>query len=641
MCGICGTLNLTKQHPINKHTLKRMVTIMRHRGPDEFGIYCDKNIGMGHARLGIIDLKGGRQPMHNEDKTVWIVLSGAIFNHIEIRDELVKRGHKFYTKSDTEVLIHLYEDKGLDMFSGLNGQFAFALWDTISQRLTLARDRVGICPLFYTQADGALIFASEVKSIFVDKRVERRIDLLGLDQIFTYWSTNPPRSVFENIRELPPGSFMIAEKGQLSVRRYWQPSFFDMSCRDSRTEDDYAGELLELLKDSIRIRLRADVPVAAYLSGGLDSSIITALVKKHFNNRLETFSVSFSDSNYDEGAYQRRVSDFLGTKHRNVTCDHSDIGRIMPQVVWLAEKPLIRTAPAPLFLLSKLARKNHIKAVLTGEGSDEIMGGYDLFREMKIRRFWARFPESRLRPLLIRKLYSYIPNWPRSTSAFLEAFYKKHLLNTDVRYYSHLPRWDMTSRIKNLFSTEVKAALSSTNAAEDFGRTLPDEFDSWDPLSQAQYIEMVTLLSGNLLSSQGDRMMMGNSVEGRLPFLDHRVIEFCAKLPPRMKLKVMKEKYLLKKIAGPYLPEEICKRPKQAYRAPDSASFFKGRYLKYVSDLLSAANVRKTGYFDADMVAMLVNKCKKAEIGSVSARDNMAVVGVVTTLLLHDKFIRR
>jgi asparagine synthase (glutamine-hydrolysing) len=579
--------------------------------------------------------------MHNEDKTVWIVLNGAIFNHIEIRDELVKRGHKFYTKSDTEVLIHLYEDKGLDMFSGLNGQFAFALWDTISQRLILARDRVGICPLFYTQADGALIFASEVKSIFVDKRVERRIDLLGLDQIFTYWSTNPPRSVFENIRELPPGSFMIAEKGQLSVRRYWQPSFFDMSCRDSRTEDDYAGELLELLKDSIRIRLRADVPVAAYLSGGLDSSIITALVKKHFNNRLETFSVSFSDSNYDEGAYQRRVSDFLGTKHRNVTCDHSDIGRIMPQVVWLAEKPLIRTAPAPLFLLSKLARKNHIKAVLTGEGSDEIMGGYDLFREMKIRRFWARFPESRLRPLLIRKLYSYIPNWPRSTSAFLEAFYKKHLLNTDVRYYSHLPRWDMTSRIKNLFSTEVKAALSSTNAAEDFGRTLPDEFDSWDPLSQAQYIEMVTLLSGNLLSSQGDRMMMGNSVEGRLPFLDHRVIEFCAKLPPRMKLKVMKEKYLLKKIAGPYLPEEICKRPKQAYRAPDSASFFKGRYLKYVSDLLSADNVRKTGYFDADMVGMLVNKCKKAEIGSVSARDNMAVVGVVTTLLLHDKFIRR
>ena len=386
--------------------------------------------------------------------------------------------------------------------------------------------------------------------------------------------------------------------------------------------------------------MRADVPVAAYLSGGLDSSFISALVKRHFNNRLNTFSVSFSDHNFDESAFQRRMAEFLGTDHKVVTCDYSDINKIIPQVVWHAEKPLIRTAPAPLFLLAKLVRENNIKVVLTGEGSDEILGGYDLFREAKIRMFWAKNPDSRLRPLLMQKLYSYIPNFRKTNTALLEGFYRRHLLNVDSKCYSHLPRWEATSRIKSLFSREIKNSLSNYKTEELLESRLPDGFSRWDRLSQAQHIEIITLLSGNLLSSQGDRMMMANSVEGRFPFLDYRVVEFCAKLPARLKLKVMEEKYLLKKIARPYLPQDILKRKKQAYRAPDSASFFNVQDgLAYVDELLSEENLLRTNYFDPLTVTKLVKKCKSMDSNLISARDNMAVVGIITTLLLDRLFI--
>ena len=642
MCGICGTLNLTKPHKIDVDLLKRMTSAISHRGPDEFGIYKGSDIGMAHARLSIIDLKGGQQPMHNEDRTLWIVFNGEIFNYIELKEELLKKGHKFYTKTDTEVLIHLYEEKGEEFLNELNGQFAFAIWDSKAKRLMLARDRLGIRPLFYTAVDGSLLFASEVKAIFLDERVERELDIYGLDQLFTFWATIAPRTAFKDISELAPAHYLIAEKGSIAVKRYWEPDFYSESdSRDVRDEDVYAEQLLDLLKDSIRLRLRADVPVAAYLSGGLDSSLIAALVKKYFNNKLKTFSVSFSDRNFDESGFQRQMAEHLGTEHKSVNCDYSDIGKIMPQVVWHAEKPLIRTAPAPLFLLSGLVRRNNIKVVLTGEGADEILGGYDIFREAKIRRFWAGNPDSKFRPLLMRKLYSYIPNWPKTTSAFLEGFYRNHLSKTDSKYYSHLPRWDTTSRIKTLFSRELKNRLAGYNSEGEMDEHLPARFTRWDNLSRAQHIEIITLLSGNLLSSQGDRMMMANSVEGRFPFLDYRVVEFCAKLPPQLKLKTMNEKYLLKKIAKPYLPKEICERKKQAYRAPESASFFNGGSDSYLDELLSAENLEKTGYFEPGIVANLINKCKAADTNLLSARDNMAIVGIITTLLVDKLFIRR
>jgi asparagine synthase (glutamine-hydrolysing) len=636
MCGIAGIYNLTGNEGIDLLTLKKMIAIVAYRGPDEFGFYQDPRVGLAHSRLSIIDLLGGQQPMHNEDKSLWVIFNGEIFNYLELREGLISRGHVFYTHSDTEVILHLYEEKGPDFVQELNGQFAIALWDKRRESLLLARDRMGIRPLFYTQSEGKLLFASEIKSIFTDKKVKRELDPLGLDQLFTFWANIAPRTVFKDIRELPAAHYLIASRGKLTVKRYWDLEFSQI---DS-SEDDCAEKLLYLLKDSIRLRLRADVPVAAYLSGGIDSSLISSLVKKFYNPGLQTFSVSFSDSDYDEGSFQRRMAEYLGTRHSQVSCSYQDIGEIMPKVVWHAEKPLIRTAPAPLFLLAKLVRQNNIKVVLTGEGADEILGGYDLFREAKIRRFWARFPDSRLRPLLIRELYSYIPNWPRRTSAFLEGFYRGNLLDTGNSHYSHMPRWETAKKAKSLFSERLQKETSSFDAIEEFDRGLPNNFRRWDPLAQAQYIEIQTLLSGNLLSSQGDRMMMANSVEGRFPFLDYRLAEFSFNLPAKHKIRVMKEKYLLKKISKEYLPEEIISRVKQAYRAPDSASFLKSGKLDYIDELLSPAYLKDSDYFDSKAAGVLVDKCRLMETSKISARDNLAMVSVVTTLLLDKLYIR-
>ncbi len=640
MCGICGNFNLLKNHKINIDILKKMIFLMKHRGPEEFGIYQDKQIGLGHARLSIIDLKGGTQPIHNEDKTVWIVYNGEVYNFPELKEGLIKKGHQFYTRTDTEVIVHLYEEKGPEFLNDLNGQFAFAIWDIKKRQLMLARDRMGIRPLFYSIVDGSLIFASEIKSIFIDKRIKREIDPYGLDQLFTFWATLPSKTIFKNIFELPPAHYLIAKNGNVSTKQYWDLQFTFKEEKPLFQEEYYAENLLSLIKDAVKLRLRADVPVASYLSGGIDSSFITALVKKYFNNELKTFSIGFADKNYNEGPFQKQMVNFLKTDHKEIMCDYADIGKIMQDIIWHAEKPLIRTAPAPLFLLSRLVQKNNIKVVLTGEGADEILAGYDIFREMEIRRFWAKYPDSKFRHLLLKKLYHYLPNWPRKASGFLKSFYKANLLEEDKIYYSHIPRWNTMTQVKSFFSASLNNQVKNHNAIDDFGNTIPENFSSWDYLSQAQYIEITTLLSGNLLSSQGDRMMMAHSVEGRFPYLDHRVIEFCAKIPANLRLKTLNEKYILKKIAKPFLPPAISGRIKQGYRAPDSLSFFNETKLDYVEDLLSIKNIKKTGYFNPVAVNNLVKRCKNTDNSLISIRHNMAIVGIITTQLLDNLFIK-
>ncbi|MCK5591860.1 MAG: asparagine synthase C-terminal domain-containing protein, partial [Candidatus Pacebacteria bacterium] len=394
------------------------------------------------------------------------------------------------------------------------------------------------------------------------------------------------------------------------------------------------------LKDSIKLRLRADVPVASYLSGGLDSSFITALVKKHFNNQLKTFSVAFEDKDYDESSFQHQMQAFLGTQHKEIRCTYQDIGQSMPDVIWHTEKPLIRTAPAPLFKLSNLVRDNNIKVVLTGEGADEIFAGYDLFREMKLRRFWAKFPDSKMRPELFSKLYNYLPNWPKKVNSFLMAFYKKDLMDLNNPIYSHIPKWKTSMSIMDYFSEDIKGSLKDAQNMDEIAGYLPTGFDSFDDLSKSQYLEVMTLLSGNLLNAQGDRVMLGHSVEGRFPFLDHRVMEFCAKLPPKLRLNLMNEKYLLKKISKNYVPNDIIKRKKQGYRAPDSASFFNNDKLEYIKDILSLDNIKQSGYFDTRSVENLIKKCTIADTSKISAKHNMAIVGIITTMILHEKFIK-
>ena len=615
--------------------LQDMISILQHRGPDGFGFHTDGAVGLAHSRLSIIDLEGGRQPIHNEDKTVWITFNGEIFNYRELSETLAKRGHTLYTRSDTEVIIHLYEDFGAQCLDHLNGQFAFALWDRKEETLFIARDRAGIRPLFYTLAGGSLLFASEIKSLFTDRRVRREIDLYALDHIFTFWMTVPPRTAFRDIHELPAGHCMTVRNGKISVKRYWDLDFTRNGA--AGREADYAEELKALLLDSVRLQLRADVPVGAYLSGGIDSSAVTALVKSFTDTPLRTFSVNFEDEIYDESPYQRQMIDHLNTDHSTITCSCSDIGRIFPSVIWHTEKPVVRTAPAPLYLLSKLVRENGFRVVLTGEGADEILAGYDIFKELKTRRFLERNPASKLRPLILKRLYPYLAHSPVRSLAYAEAFFSSGASDFPGEYYAHIPRWSTTAKLKPFFSDACRSVLNGHRSTDDLSKFLTNGFHAYDDLSRAQYIEIKTLLSGYLLSSQGDRVAMAHSIESRYPFLDHRVMEFCAKLPPGMRMRTLTEKYILKESMKGLLPDSIIRRTKQPYMAPDAKSFFNGKPPDYVEELLSEDYVRNTGYFNPALVAPLVRKCRQSPV--VGFKDNMAVVGILSTLLLHYLFV--
>jgi len=620
MCGIAGIFNLYRDN---------------HRGPDGFGFFKDKRAGLAHARLSIIDLEGGWQPIHNEDKTIWITFNGEVFNYIELRETLISKGHRFYTKSDTEVIIHLYEEHGVDCLKYLNGQFAFAVWDKKNDKFFVARDRVGIRPLFYTFVNGSMLFASEIKSLFTDSRVKREIDPFALDQIFTFWMTISPRTAFKDVQELPPGHYMVFEKGDCKIEKYWDLDFTPE--RNEKSEEEYAEELKDLLIDSTRLRLRADVSVGAYLSGGLDSSVITALIKKYTNNPLRTFSVAFHDEVYDESKYQQEMIEHLNTDHSVIKCSYSDIGKAFPDIIWHAETPILRTAPAPLYMLSKLVRDNGYKVVLTGEGADEILAGYDIFKEAKVRKFLGRNPDSKFRPLILKRLYPYLKNSPTKSLQYSKAFFGVNTNDYSGRYYSHIPRWDLTSKSKLFFSDHMKEELNGYNNIDDLSVLLSNDIDSFDYLSKSQYLEIKTLLSSYLLSSQGDRMAMGNSVEGRFPFLDHRVIEFCCKLPPNLRMQTLTEKYILKKSMKGLLPESITKRTKQPYMAPDSKSFFEGGTPEYVEEMFSDDALRKCDCFEIKKTRKLLEKCRKGR--AIGFKDNMTFVGILSSQLLYHRFI--
>ena len=642
MCGIVGIYNLTRYHPIDQTLLERMLGLIRHRGPDESGIYCDGYIGLGNTRLSIIDLSTGSQPIANEDKTVWIVLNGEIFNYVELRPELEAQGHRFTTTSDTEVIVHLYEQYGPRCVEHLNGQFAFAIWDrrpeTGGGTLFLARDRVGIRPLFYTVADGTLVFGSEIKAILAHPAVSARLDLTSLAQVFTFWTTLAPRSVFEGIVEVPPGHTLTARNGQISAERYWGLSFPEDWSEESFSDDEYAEGLRELLADATQIRLRADVPVGAYLSGGLDSSTITALIRNYTSNYLKTFSIAFADPAFDERKHQERMVEFLGTDHRRVECADADVGRVFPDVIWHTEWPILRTSPAPMFLLSQLVHQDDIKVVLTGEGADEFLGGYNIFKEAKLRRFWARDPDSAMRPLLLKRLYPYVQGMGQG-GTFLEAFFRRSLTETERLDYSHAIRWANTAPLRRFFSPEAQAALNGYDPVPEVVTALKlhPAFERWMPLAQAQYIEITVFMSEYLLSSQGDRMLAAHSVEGRFPFLDHRVIEFASRIPPRLKIRGLNEKYILKRAMRGMLPKSVYARTKRPYRAPIHRSFFGDAPYDYVQEMLSPEAIRAAGYFHPQAVARLVKKAQGAH--SLSERDNMALAGILSTQLLHHQFV--
>ncbi|PVV09682.1 MAG: asparagine synthase (glutamine-hydrolyzing) [gamma proteobacterium symbiont of Ctena orbiculata] len=640
MCGIAGILNLRDGVAPSRSELEGMIHAVHHRGPDGYGYYCHDKVGLAHARLSIIDLAGGDQPIHNEDQSVQVVFNGEIFNYVELTEQLKKQGHRFYTHSDTEVIVHLYEEYAERFVDHLNGQFAIALWDSTKQKLILARDRTGIRPLFTIETGGRLYFASEVKSLFAHPAISRQINLTALQEVFTFWTTLPPNSLFESVEVVPPGHLMVIENGSTHLSRYWDWSYPNEHIDQDKSVEDWSEELKTLMIDSVRLQLRSDVPVGAYLSGGLDSSVLTSLIKNFTDTPLRTFSIGFEDEEFDESGCQKDLVDYLGTNHTHVLCKRSDIGAAFPRVISHTESAIVRTAPTPLMLLSGAVREAGYKVVLTGEGADEVFGGYDIFKEAKVRRFWSHAPDSTWRPLILQRLYPYLKHSPTTSGAFSKRFFQQGMEHLDKPYFAHIPRWATTQRIMQFFSDEARAAVKQPIGFDTINRILPAEIDAWKPLNRDQYIEANTLLSGYLLSSQGDRVAMANSIEGRYPFLDHRVIEFAATLPSRYKIMGLNEKYMLKQTMQGLIPESIRKRSKQPYRAPDSQSFFNGETpLEYVAYLLSEERIRKAGYYNPKTVNLLLKKCARGK--ALGFADNMAFVGILSSMLVDELFIEQ
>ena len=635
MCGIAGYLACGEGVACGPDPIRRMLSTIHHRGPDQFGIYRDHSVALASARLSIIDIENGQQPIPNEDETLWIVFNGEVFNYLELRRELERRGHRFATRTDTEVVLHLFEELGPECLKHLNGQFAMAIWDTRARSLFLARDRVGIRPLFYTEAKGALVFASEVKALLAYPGVSAEIDPVALDQVFQFWSTLPGRTIFQGIREVPPGHYLMAREGARALRRYWQIQF--EPSEPVRNEQDYVDEFGSLLADATTIRLRADVPVGAYLSGGLDSSSIAAMVMRHNQNHLNTFSIAFSDPAFDESGFQRSMARFLGTGHQLVEAGHGDIARVFPEVIWHTETPVMRTAPAPMFLLSKRVRECGFKVVLTGEGADEFLAGYDIFKESMVRRFWARQPESVRRPALLRRLYADIPNVAATGDACRAAFFRGGLEDTGCPYYSHAVRWRNNGRTRRFFSPAVRDAAVREGACGVDAIEYPAEFAGWGPLERAQYLEAAIFLPQYLLSSQGDRVAMAHGVESRMPFLDYRVVEFCNRLPAANETaRSAREASAARSWQERCCPERSGTAPSGLTGRLFTAASSARRHRSMCGTCFRRAAIKATGLFSPEAVGRLVAKIERGL--PVGETDDMALAGMISTQLVHHLF---
>jgi asparagine synthase (glutamine-hydrolysing) len=633
MCGITGIVNYVNPVSMEVDTIKSMMSVLDYRGPDNSNYHISKNNHLGHNRLSIIDLSSGDQPIFNHDKSIAVVFNGEIYNYIELKKQYLQ-GYPFYTESDTEVIVALYEKIGPDFINYLNGQFAIALYDANKQKTFLVRDRVGISPLYYSEVNGTLYFASEIKSLLVVPEIKAEIDLQGFSDFIHLWAPLSPTTLYKNIFEVSPGCYLEIDNKALKKHRYWdyeyKPGDLDLSFEDT------VEQLDELLKNAVSIRLRADVAVGAYLSGGLDSSIILSYVRE-MDNDLSTFSLTFSDEKLNEEAYQNEVTDYFSTNHHSVCADYQSIADNFIKCIHHTETPLFRTSPVPMMMLSGKVHDEGYKVVLTGEGSDEVFGGYDIFKEAQIRQFWSRNPGSKCRPLLLKRLYPYLDFSKIHSTDYLKQAFGHKLNQVDDLLFAFHTRSRTTSAIAEFLLADVRSGINHDmeKRARECFPIVPGQYGVFNT---SQYIESKTIMPGYILSSQGDRMLMANSVEGRYPFLDHRVIEFAQRLKNSYKLNGLNEKFILKKLARNRIPESVLKRPKQPYRAPDINALMCSKD-NYLLDYVSEGAIKRNKFFDFKRVNMLVNKALAGRTQSV--KDNMLFTIVLSSQIWMEEFINQ
>ena len=629
MCGIAGILG-HETDDTHRLTMESMISTLSHRGPDAWGLYLSHGVALGHTRLSIIDLKGGHQPMGSEQYI--LVYNGEIYNYIELRQELMEKGVIFTSTSDTEVILQAIKFYGTDAVSKFNGQFAFLLWNKQLKELIIARDRYGIRPLYILSHDNRYYFSSEMKAFDTIPGYQRSFHIQNLFEHALLWNTIADKTVYENIRSLPAGTIEKYSRGKPPQNfRYYEIG--ESQGTSPPTLQTAVEEFRFLLEDAVKIRLRSDVPVATYLSGGIDSSVTTYLTALYNNKKFKTFSISFADRDFDESHFQKEMVGRINSDHTDVCVDYEMIENNFMDAVYHFERPVFRTAPIPLFLLSQKVNEQGIKVVLTGEGADEILFGYDTFKELRLLDFWARDPDSKWRPLLIKKLYPHLMHYKDSKQfglmrMFYEGFletYNDELVGLNIRVQNN-------KIVSNFFNEDLNIGIDRESMVQDIKNIVPDHFNSWSLLQKNQFLELKTLLSGYLLSSQGDRMAMAHSVEGRYPFLDHRLVEKLFYYRDCYKLNGFSQKYVLGKAFADVIPASILNRPKRPYMAPDLKSFFNnGQLTERARVFLSDSMVKDYGIFSSKLIRRLIHKFENRMPEEIGYRDNMLITFILSS----------
>lgn len=584
MCGICGFLKFDARTDGNdKKVIEKMTHKLIHRGPDAQDTLLFDNAAFGFTRLSIIGLQDGMQPLYNEDESLVLICNGEIFNYIELKEQLIKNGHRFRTSTDIEVILHLYEEKGPDFLNELNGQFAFALYDRKKKILFCARDQMGIIPFFYTRVNHTFIFGSEIKAILEHPEVVREIDPVGLDQVFTFAGLISPRTMFRNVHSLENGHYLILDdNGNLKDAEYWDLIYPEGEITfNHKTENDYIRELEELFNESVKLRLRADVPSGFYLSGGLDSSMIAMKVKQLAPGILrKAFSIDFEDALYSEAKYQEIISRECGSVLTKNMFPYSDIIERLKLSVYHSECPIKETYNTASMALSASVRSHDLKVILSGEGADEFFAGYVGYRFDKMRAMNLIGNESTAEEKLIRnKLWG----------------------DEDFFYERNFTDFDLLKR--NLYSADLNNRYDEVNCL-NYPVVNKDRIKNRDVLNKRAYIDYKLRLTDHLVGDHGDRMAMANSVEVRYPFLDKDLIEYSAKIPSELKLNDFTEKYILRKIGESILPKSIMEREKFHFIAPGSPYLLQ-QNSPYINDLLSYDLIKKQGYFNPDEIERL------------------------------------
>ncbi|MBU1487680.1 asparagine synthase (glutamine-hydrolyzing) [bacterium] len=629
MCGICGWIG----NKVEERAIKEMMGALSHRGPDDEGYYKWEvgsgkwEVGLGHRRLSIIDLETGKQPIHNEDKTIWIVFNGEIYNYLELRDELERKRHRFYTNSDTEVIVHLYEEFGQDCVRKLNGMFAFVLWDQTKERLLLVRDRLGIKPLHYAEVDGGLVFASEIKALLKHPAIKREIDLLSLSKYLTFEYVPAPNTIFKGIRKLLPGHLLIWEKGRIATKQYWKLSF--STEHGARSTEQIIERLLELLKASVKRQLISDVPLGAFLSGGIDSSSIAAFMSELVPGQVKTFSIGFEDSSFDESVYAAKVARHLGCDHHQEILSPKKALDLVPKIADILDEPFGDASIIPTYLLSEFTRK-HVKVSLSGDGGDELFAGYPTYQAHRIAELYLRLPQ-----FIQRGVAGLAKRLPVSTANISLDFKAKRFISgigfePAIRNYIWLGSFAPEEK-ENLFLSEVNEKLNQEDPFQEVREQLKG-CDATNLLEKMLCLDMRFYLADNMLVKI-DRASMANSLEGRVPFLDHTLVEFVTSLPANLKLRGLTTKYILKKAMKKRLPKGIANRPKKGFGIP-VARWIKGELKELVLDMVNPTKIKREGFFCPQYIDRLLADHFKGR------KDNRKLIWTLLVFeLWHQKYM--